>query len=108
VLDGTSPIYDAPEQAPTGANLPEPLLPSAPPRPAAQAVPAALREAVPAEAQGASQASVQAAPQVAPQVAPHAAPHAPARASNDWVGMMLDYENERALAGRAGRGAGTA
>ena len=32
----------------------------------------------------------------------------PARASNDWVRMMLDYENERALAGRTGRGTGTA
>ncbi|MEH3117670.1 MAG: UDP-forming cellulose synthase catalytic subunit [Methylorubrum populi] len=96
VIDGTSPIYDAPEQAPTGADLPQPLLPTPTPGLAHRAVPQGPREPVPA----------QAPPR--PAAAQPVAAQAPARASNDWVRMMLDYENERALGGQTGRGAGTA
>ncbi|ARO55175.1 Cellulose synthase (UDP-forming) [Methylorubrum extorquens] len=107
LIDGTSPIYDAPEQAPTGANLPEPLLAPAVPAHAFQAAPQAPRAPVPAEARSPipaaqSPASTPANPSATPSANP------PARASNDWVRMMLDYENERALAGRTGRGTGTA
>lgn len=107
LIDGTSPIYDAPEQAPTGANLPEPLLAPAVPAHAFQAAPQAPRAPVPAEARSPvpaaqSPASTPANPSATPSTNP------PARASNDWVRMMLDYENERALAGRTGRGTGTA
>ena len=108
VIDGTSPIYDAPEQAPTGANLPEPLLPSSAQALAPRAAAPAEREPVPAGAPGSAQAAVHASHQV-PNQAPSQAPNqAPSRASNDWVRMMLDYENERALGGRSGREAGTA
>jgi cellulose synthase (UDP-forming) len=104
VVDGTSPIYDAPEQAPTGVNLPEPLLPSSAQALAPRAAAPAEREPVPAGAPGSAQAAVHASHQV-PNQAPN---QAPSRASNDWVRMMLDYENERALGGRSGREAGTA
>ncbi|WP_283214533.1 UDP-forming cellulose synthase catalytic subunit [Methylorubrum aminovorans] len=100
VIDGTSPIYDAPEQAPTGANLPEPLLPSSVQAPALQAVLPTAREPEPGVAQAAAQV-----PGPTPAQTPA---QTPARASNDWVRMMLDYENERALGGRSGREAGTA
>ena len=63
---------------------------------------------MPAGAPGSAQAAVHASHQV-PNQAPSQAPNqAPSRASNDWVRMMLDYENERALGGRSGREAGTA
>ena len=94
VTGEASAVRDAPEQAPTGAQWPEPLLPSTPQ----------------ADLQPAPQANFQAAPR-APMAAPaEASPSAqgPARASNDWVRMMLDYENERALSGRTGRGTGAA
>ena len=87
----SSPIYDAPEQAPTGTGLPEPLLQAPAPRPA------------PVEPQGPAMARARA--QDSSQTPPTA--QAPARASDDWVRMMLDYENERALSGRSGRGVGT-
>ncbi|MEE7456074.1 cellulose synthase catalytic subunit (UDP-forming) [Methylorubrum populi] len=94
----TSPIYDAPEQAPTGTGLPEPLLYPPAPRPVA----AEPRE--PAMSQAAAYAA-SSSPLPAQTPPPG---QMPARASNDWVRMMLDYENERALSGQAGRGTGTA
>ena len=98
--DDTSPIYDAPEQAPTGTGLPEPLLYPPAPRP----VSAEPRE--PAMSQAAAHAASSASSPLPAQTPPPG--QAPARASNDWVRMMLDYENERALSGQAGRGTGTA
>ncbi|GJD58577.1 Cellulose synthase catalytic subunit [UDP-forming] [Methylobacterium dankookense] len=117
-LTAQSPIYDAPEQAPAGAPLPD-LRPASPLGHAERAVVPAATEGQFA-GQGAGQIAGQGAGQVpghvAGQVPGHVAGQAAGQAASqvgsqptgDWVRQMLDYENERALSGRTGPRTGQA